>query len=603
MTDKQLRADDILAVLYSRGDGETFHWAICIPISTRSAIKLHAKDPGLGHWFFEDPPPEDDLVGSNIVCAAVKIGHLAGDFDIGAVNALLGAIPMEVPASDATIEPRFSCRVWFKEAVRQLARAGAITCPDVYVLEDECREYARGNDASQGFDRHIRPSDWITFQKYSWRVHEICVDFEGTDYAASAFIDIASSRPVADLLPNLRRLTYHDGGSSFQFLPLLIPATLTHIALTLAASSEADLTICKDVISYLPEKAPNLQSLDISIPTDFDAVSDPDLGVEILLPALPHLKNVVLPSCFLPSCLRPLAHLPALETVILDSIHRQTLDIEGLRFHDAFPSLTRLAITWYSFKEVAALLHTCTPNSLRKLSVSSSKMEHISAFSHLFDVACSVCPDLQTISLDGKWRKNSATPQQAAPDDFFRILHRRPNLTSLILSDTPPLFLDIKTLSDLLIGLPLLRVLCLGEFPAHSPTLPLSSLSKLAPLCPHMEHLELYMDTRSVPDTTSTGPNDTECFKRLKSLNVGASPLGSPAIEVTSFLSSILPEGCRLSRSYDDAIPIEHRISKYDTWKPVVDFLPMMIRMRKAEKFVDSHSPSESPTKVNLSPS
>ncbi|KAF7422997.1 hypothetical protein PC9H_011161 [Pleurotus ostreatus] len=149
MANEQLNAADILAVLYSRGDGETFHWTICLPISTRNAIKLHAKDPGLGHWFFEDPPPEDDLVGSNIVCAAVKIGKLAGDFDIASVKTILRAIPMEVPASDAEIEPRFSCRVWFKEAVRQLAYAGVITCTDVCALENECREYARRNDASQ----------------------------------------------------------------------------------------------------------------------------------------------------------------------------------------------------------------------------------------------------------------------------------------------------------------------------------------------------------------------------------------------------------------------------------------------------------------------
>ncbi|KAF9495955.1 hypothetical protein BDN71DRAFT_1446886 [Pleurotus eryngii] len=154
-----LNVGDILAVLYSRGDGETFHWAICLPISTRNAVKLHAKDPGLGHWFFEYPPPEDDLVGSKIVCAAIKIGKLAGDFDIAAVENILQAIPMKVPALDAEIEPRFSCRVWFKEAVRQLAYAGVITCTDVYALENECNEYARGNDASQasyvGYMYHV----------------------------------------------------------------------------------------------------------------------------------------------------------------------------------------------------------------------------------------------------------------------------------------------------------------------------------------------------------------------------------------------------------------------------------------------------------------
>jgi len=51
--------------------------------------------------------------------------------------AYLAPIPMSTP--DADKPQQFSCRIWFKEAVRVLHERGVIRCPDVDRLETELR--------------------------------------------------------------------------------------------------------------------------------------------------------------------------------------------------------------------------------------------------------------------------------------------------------------------------------------------------------------------------------------------------------------------------------------------------------------------------------
>lgn len=46
---------DILAVLFSRTDVDTFHWSICVSLNPREAVKYHAVGSD-NHWWFESPP-------------------------------------------------------------------------------------------------------------------------------------------------------------------------------------------------------------------------------------------------------------------------------------------------------------------------------------------------------------------------------------------------------------------------------------------------------------------------------------------------------------------------------------------------------------------
>ncbi|KAF4600237.1 hypothetical protein EYR40_007349 [Pleurotus pulmonarius] len=118
----QLIVNDILAVLFSGGDGETYHFAICVVINDTTAVKYHAKEPIPNHWFFERPAPLHSLLQSRTLCAAVKIGKVKPGFQLSALEDYLSQIPMQIPQSEVGYERRFDCRVWFKEAKQSAGR-------------------------------------------------------------------------------------------------------------------------------------------------------------------------------------------------------------------------------------------------------------------------------------------------------------------------------------------------------------------------------------------------------------------------------------------------------------------------------------------------
>ena len=74
--------------------------------------------------------------------------------DYNSVFQLLKGIPMTIPQEDVGIEPKFRCRVWWKQAIRLLSDRGYIKCDNVQALENECKAYAVTNDRSQEENEH-----------------------------------------------------------------------------------------------------------------------------------------------------------------------------------------------------------------------------------------------------------------------------------------------------------------------------------------------------------------------------------------------------------------------------------------------------------------
>ncbi|KAF7423012.1 hypothetical protein PC9H_011176 [Pleurotus ostreatus] len=336
------------------------------------------------------------------------------------------------------------------------------------------------------FDRHIRPSpgDWVIFHKYSWRVHTIVADERSADFPASVFIEIAMSRPPGDLLPNLSRLTYVDDLSSFQFIPLFISETL----------------------SYLPEKAANLEHVVLHASFAVDTKTVDSLQLDLLFSSLSNLKTVQIAPCFfVPSSIHGLGHLQGLQclTIPFDGNNppKPLRIITPSNTFSEFSSLTKFVTEWNSFQDVISYLDANNTPVLRSLSVSSHEAEDSDMFVRLLGVALSNCPYLEDIALSAL-RCNTIISEPIVQEGFFHVLHGGANLTSLVLCDSPPLSLNIETVSDLLKALPSLQKLRLLEYPTVPPTFPLSGLSELAPLCSQMEELALYMETSWVPEAT-----------------------------------------------------------------------------------------------------
>ncbi|KIY50003.1 hypothetical protein FISHEDRAFT_40143 [Fistulina hepatica ATCC 64428] len=126
--------NDIYACLMEGEKAGDFHWALCLT----EAYKMHAtNDNGASDWRYECvrwSGFDTDVRGISYS----KIGQLDLDFDVRFIEEYVKDMPMSVPPIDRSREPRFTSRVWFREAVRVLHGAGMfVRCDQVDRLEHE----------------------------------------------------------------------------------------------------------------------------------------------------------------------------------------------------------------------------------------------------------------------------------------------------------------------------------------------------------------------------------------------------------------------------------------------------------------------------------
>ncbi|KAF9491222.1 hypothetical protein BDN71DRAFT_1498161 [Pleurotus eryngii] len=347
--------------------------------------------------------------------------------------------------------------------------------------------------------RHIQPDNWVVFRRYSWRVHEIHHRVLNYDFSDSIFIDIMATSTLSsyDLMPNLRTLAYDGRGPFLKFVPLLIHKALHSLELHLMNENNFDddelELLFKRTLSYIPHKSPNLRCLSLSsysqipIHTELDAV----------LEMLPRLKELsITPTLLTVSTLDILAHLPALEswTVYGDPASLETIpNFAVLPSTDAFPSLNTFTSGSLKFSTIISLLKAKKPRNLRRLNVGAPHEVSRNQCYRLIATITSTCPSIEKIHLKGHYRLpwTDDDPDQPMIPAFLSPTHRCSSLISLHLRYSPRLCLTIETMRGLLLGLPSLETLKLDECHAP-PTLPLSALSELAPLCPHLKLLTLY---------------------------------------------------------------------------------------------------------------
>ncbi|OBZ72863.1 hypothetical protein A0H81_06847 [Grifola frondosa] len=130
-----------------------FHWALFVPDPVVSTgTKFHAvtdhSEPGSGIFTYDKSITV--LPSDRGVATAAIIGSL-GSRSVNDLDTLLSSIPCNtVPSVDREREPRFTCRVWLREAVRRMHGAGFIRCADVDALEKEILFY--GEKAAQEID-------------------------------------------------------------------------------------------------------------------------------------------------------------------------------------------------------------------------------------------------------------------------------------------------------------------------------------------------------------------------------------------------------------------------------------------------------------------
>ncbi|KAK0483043.1 hypothetical protein EDD18DRAFT_1010709, partial [Armillaria luteobubalina] len=125
--------NEIYAVLSDFPGSSGYRWALYLALNAETGIKFHVITR-TGDWAYETrewPGP-----ASKLAVTFTKIGRMLPDWDPSFLEYYLSSIPLTIPEVDHAREPSFTCRVWFKEAVRTLNRAQMfVKCPDVDTLE------------------------------------------------------------------------------------------------------------------------------------------------------------------------------------------------------------------------------------------------------------------------------------------------------------------------------------------------------------------------------------------------------------------------------------------------------------------------------------
>ncbi|KAF9491221.1 hypothetical protein BDN71DRAFT_1510587 [Pleurotus eryngii] len=429
------------------------------------------------------------------------------------------------------------------------------------------------------YDRLIRSEDWDVFRRYAWRVRRIDNGYLWhPNFCDSVFMDIIiASRTLStvELLPNLQSLSSEDTLFIQKWIPLFINKSLS--ALDLQVSGLVDGHLLTRTLSHLPHLCPKLRNLLLSTEFELDDAPQFDAALSSLL----LLKELVLSSRLLSLLMiNTLAHLPYLESFTIMSYNMDEESIlPAMPLSDAFPSLRTFASDTIGFRSIVSFLEAYEPRELHTLYVHSASTESHATYQSIFAAVASACPSIKDIHLQSRL---VADIECIADPLLSTIPFHLLDLTSLKLISPPPLKLDVGCMKALLAALPSLHTLKLLET-TGPPTLPLSALSELAPLCPAMRFLTLYLDTKHV--SASAPPNTM--FSCLEVLDVQSSPLESAARDVATFLGSVLPLACVVKHSHYTDGPERMK------WGPVVDFLPLIFELRAAKQTFNPIAPSE----------
>ncbi|KAL4258660.1 hypothetical protein AB1N83_011260 [Pleurotus pulmonarius] len=468
----------------------------------------------------------------------------------------------------------FVAKIWSNEALSIIWRRLDSLLPLLNLLGPMTLTSEENEIPCYKYDRLIRLEDWIVFRRYSWRVQELVLEVDDTesDFNDSVFMDIITTNRIfsdgGELLPNLRHFKSNAILSLQKWIPLFMHKSLKSV--TLAAPQLADTHIFMRTVSYLPHLCPSMQSLTLRLEYG------PPLALDTIFSSLPLLNEVQISTSLLSlATLNTLARLPHLGSFSMiadfewDDEELPKLDV--MLLSNAFPSLTVFSSQTISFHLIASFLEAYRPRELRSLNVVSCTTETHDTCRSLFDAVVSTAPDVDDIHMESQpWSDNDPMPDSSLFPFFPTAPQRCLNITSLELLHPPPLKLDVENMKALLASLPSLVTLELSES-TGPPTLPLSALSELAPLCPVMRFLSLYLNTKIPP--VSTSPKQK--FRCLEVLNIGRSPLQSSARNVATSFSMVLPHTCVLRHKHWDKI-------EATKWDSVTEILPLILELQVA---------------------
>ncbi|KAI1793728.1 hypothetical protein LXA43DRAFT_1000221 [Ganoderma leucocontextum] len=508
--------------------------------------------------------------------------------------------------------------LWFE--VHDLRRILTVLAP--LTLKPERVSVAMGRlPGAYAFKRPLVPADWQRFQRYSGRVRRLCHDQRHVRSAGEkskrpmllhtkVFDDLAATCPSGDIFPNLQSIVWHAYAPERQPLCLaFMHLRVKHLGLHLYRSEPLSLT---DYIREVCGRCKDLTSLDLHLDEPMRQLED---DVSTLLQGFPQLQTISLPIyCLTSRLLTELSRLRHLRTVSLaDPAQAEPGDradvthLAPVFSNGAFAALRSLSFSAQVANATQLLRLSSFPRQLTELHFKSVVTATPDSLQEFFIAIRDRCTSLVELSVDYIIAPDSPLPSPPPPlqhrpsIECFRPLFSARSLRAFDLRWDYALNLRDNDIDEFARSWPSLESLQLNAEPvpeANGPSLTLSALLPFARHCPHLRHLGLHIDARTVP-TLPPNPHshDVPRFRCLETFAVGLSAI-SRAELVALFLSQILPLSCSVCYGlrWPDAfnVAMEHALipvclraemsACWVRWNEVSKLLPIATQARLEEK-------------------
>ncbi|KAJ7882022.1 hypothetical protein B0H14DRAFT_2565547 [Mycena olivaceomarginata] len=419
--------------------------------------------------------------------------------------------------------------------------------------------------------RPVLPSDWERPLIYSHRVRHFKYQLSYSYPDCAAFYEmLRMCLPPEPLFPKIESLLWETSDAAL--LPhfrLFIGPRLTSLTEVCILTSDGLPGRC-ETVSFFVKQLTRLESLEVPC---LDAV------------ALDHLaKRPVLDFVHLDdqTPLSPVLGLPS-KTEVPSSCD---IDVLTLTVTDA-----RAAT------EVLARLHA---SPIRSLTIQFPKNTSATAVREIYNGVAANCNHVSLDSLSiallpRDTTDTAADPEQialyAVPGTHLFPLFMLTTLTSVTLAGPVGLDLDDAAAAEIARAWPRIMSLDLAgsAFLHVPPRTTLCALLAFARLCPHLWRLSLPINARSVPKwrKAQTAAEARPTQRRLRSLHVGESPVGTP-LDVAAYLSSIFPrlEWVLAGKEDPRDEPVRAEVlAGRRKWKAVEAALPVLRKVRVEEKY------------------
>ncbi|KIJ56787.1 hypothetical protein M422DRAFT_238387 [Sphaerobolus stellatus SS14] len=448
------------------------------------------------------------------------------------------------------------------------------------------------------FERDLAPPDWTRFLLHAKRVRSLEHSDRRVALQPQIFTALGISRPVLNLLPNLRSLRWsaHAEVALIQAILFMSPSLASFEVFALNFSPRIICTF----FQTLQDRSPHLRFFYLHATGPVTTVES---FLAEFLRSLAYLEVIQLPCYWqtraVVNALSSLKNLRSVRThvpsrTIYKGTQREVEDVGSITFYEgSFPALKTFYIDGRRLSDVESLLRKpFAPRHLTTLTVMSLHIESHTMLHDFIKGLNDLCPLLRHIVFALYVSETSQSPS-AITWDTLRPLLEFPRLVGFKLTHREPLQITESDIKELAKGWPTLETLHLCHDPhitedaVYDGGLSPGCLNHFAEYCPNLKELGLFMNATRWSQN-SDYPVPSKPFNRLQRLQVGVSRVTHAPV-VARFLSDVCPrqlaiftDTCWESAALRESAPACQ--PRRDAWKQVAGFHRELVDVRLQER-------------------